>query len=146
VVRAGSGDHAIERPVLANGPGALPHSSIGRARVRRRSAAHLGERGGSDKVVEDFDKPGSGNGRGFPEDTLATINFSIPDDIKREFQKTFAGENKSAIVAALMRRAVEERRQQRRREAAIDSLLLLRRRVAPASDQEIRRARESGRL
>jgi metal-responsive CopG/Arc/MetJ family transcriptional regulator len=76
---------------------------------------------------------------------MATINFSIPDDVKREFQRTFAGENRSAIVAALLRRAVEERRQQRRREAAIDSLLELRREVAPASDREIRRARESGR-
>ena len=76
---------------------------------------------------------------------MATINFSIPDAVKREFQKTFAGENKSAIVAELMRRAIEEHRRARRRAAAADALLDLRRRVAPASSAEIRRARKAGR-
>jgi metal-responsive CopG/Arc/MetJ family transcriptional regulator len=76
---------------------------------------------------------------------VATINFSVPDDVKRDFQKTFAKENRSAIIADLMRRAVEERRRQRRRAAAVDALLDLRRRVAPATDAEIRRAREAGR-
>jgi hypothetical protein len=76
---------------------------------------------------------------------MATINFSIPDEVKRAFQRTFAGENKSAIVAELMRQAVEQRRRQRRRAAAADALLDLRRRVAPASGAQIRRAREVGR-
>lgn len=76
---------------------------------------------------------------------MATINFSVPEDIKREFQETFAGENKSAIIADLMRQAVEERRRLHRRAAAIDALLDLRRRQRPVSDAEIAAARQAGR-
>jgi hypothetical protein len=34
---------------------------------------------------------------------MATVNFSVPSDIKQAFDKAFAGENKSAVVADLMR-------------------------------------------
>jgi hypothetical protein len=37
---------------------------------------------------------------------MATVNFSVPDDVKHEFDRTFAGENKSALIAGLMREAV----------------------------------------
>jgi len=74
---------------------------------------------------------------------VATVNFSVPDDVKREFQETFADENKSAIIARLMRQAVEERRRQRRRAAAIDALLELRQRQRPATDEEIADARRA---
>ncbi|HXT49811.1 MAG TPA: hypothetical protein VN811_02145 [Thermoanaerobaculia bacterium] len=76
---------------------------------------------------------------------MATVNFSVPEEIKREFQKTFAKENKSAIITRLMQQAVEERRRELAHEAAIDKLLDLRRRVPPATDAEIRRARRFGR-
>lgn len=76
---------------------------------------------------------------------MATVNFSVPDDVKREFQKTFAKENKSAIIARLMQQAVEERRRKEVRSAAIDQLLELRRRIPPVTDAEIRRARRFGR-
>ena len=39
---------------------------------------------------------------------MATMNFSIPDDVKEAFNKVFEGENKSAVVAGLMRRAIED--------------------------------------
>lgn len=39
---------------------------------------------------------------------MATMNFSIPDDIKDAFNKTFANDNKSAIAARLLREAVDE--------------------------------------
>lgn len=76
---------------------------------------------------------------------MATVNFSVPDDVKREFQEAFAGENKSAVIARLMRQAVEERRRQRRREAAIDALLELRQQQPPVSSEEIDAARRAGR-
>ena len=76
---------------------------------------------------------------------MATVNFSVPDDVKQAFNRTFAGENKSGVVARLMRQAVEERKRQRRRAAAIDALLKLRRRLRPASNREIREARRAGR-
>ena len=73
------------------------------------------------------------------------MNFSVPDDVKQAFNRTFAGENKSGVVARLMREAVEERKRQRRRAAAIDALLKLRRRLRPASNRQIREARRAGR-
>jgi hypothetical protein len=76
---------------------------------------------------------------------MATVNFSVPEDVKREFQKTFAKENKSAIIARLMQQAIEERRRQQAQADAIDRLLELRRRIPPVTDAEIRRARRVGR-
>ncbi len=76
---------------------------------------------------------------------MATVNFSVPNDIKLAFQETFAGENKSAIVARLMQEAVEERRRQARRAMAIDALLNLRQHQRPASGAEIAQARQDGR-
>jgi len=47
---------------------------------------------------------------------MATVNFSVPDEVKAEFDKAFGDQNKSAIIAELMRRAVRERQLQIRRE------------------------------
>ena len=33
---------------------------------------------------------------------MATMNFSIPDDVKEAFNKAFEGENKSAVITRLM--------------------------------------------
>lgn len=76
---------------------------------------------------------------------MATVNFSVPEEVKREFQTTFAGENRSAIIAELMRRAVAEHRRQEQRAHAIDRLLELRQRLPPTSAEEVRRARRAGR-
>jgi len=76
---------------------------------------------------------------------MATVSFSVPDDIKEAFQVTFANENRSAIVATLMKQAVEERKREKRRVAAIDALLDLRERQRPATDAEIAKARQAGR-
>lgn len=76
---------------------------------------------------------------------MATVNFSVPDEIKEAFQETFANENRSAIIARLMKEAVEDRKRQERQAAAIDALLALRRKQRPASDKEIARARRVGR-
>lgn len=76
---------------------------------------------------------------------MATVTFSVPETIKREFQEAFAGENKSAIIARLMQQAVEERRREQAQSAAIDKLLELRKTVPPVTDAQIRRARRFGR-
>ena len=76
---------------------------------------------------------------------IATVNFSVPEEVKQAFNETFVGENKSAIIAGLMQRAVEERRRQRRRAVAIDALLELRRSQCPVSDAEVAEARHKGR-
>ena len=76
---------------------------------------------------------------------MATVNFSVPEDVKRAFQEAFANDNKSAVIARLMQQAVEEKKRQQRRAAAIDALLDFRRQQGPVSDAEIARAREADR-
>ena len=76
---------------------------------------------------------------------MATVNFSVPDDVKRQFDRVFAGANKSAIVAQLMRQAVEDRQRQERRRRAIERLLRLRRSIKPVAESAIRAARVRGR-
>jgi metal-responsive CopG/Arc/MetJ family transcriptional regulator len=76
---------------------------------------------------------------------MATVNFSVPDEVKDAFNRTFAGQNKSAIIAELMRKAVEEAKQQKRREEAFRMLTARRTKRPTATDDEIRAAREEGR-
>lgn len=76
---------------------------------------------------------------------MATMNFSVPDDVKAQFEKTFAGVNKSAILTRLMREAIEVEARRQRRAQAIDRLLALRRRLPPVSDRAVRAARVAGR-
>jgi hypothetical protein len=72
---------------------------------------------------------------------MATMNFSVPRDVKKAFDRTFVGQNKSAVLTNLMRQAVEDRNRLRRRARAIAKLLQLRRRTRPISDRAMRRAR-----
>jgi hypothetical protein len=76
---------------------------------------------------------------------MATVNYSVPDEIRDAFNEAFAGDNKSAVIAELMRRAVAERTLQRRRRRALEKLVGLRDRAAPATDAAIRRARRRAR-
>lgn len=76
---------------------------------------------------------------------MATMNFSIPDDIKDAFNKTFANDNKSAIVAKLLREAVDEAR---RRQESDDVVRRIKSRWSERpviADEAIREAREAGR-
>lgn len=76
---------------------------------------------------------------------MATVNFSVPEDVKKAFNETFRGHNKSAVIAELMREAVERAH---RRQASHDAIgrILQRRRSAPVrTDEAIRNAREQGR-
>lgn len=76
---------------------------------------------------------------------MATVNFSVPDDVKRQFNKAFARRNKSRVIADLMTRAVEEQQMQDRRKKAIEALLARRGTKRPITAGEGRRAREAGR-
>jgi hypothetical protein len=76
---------------------------------------------------------------------VATVNFSVPDEVKDRFNRAFAGQNKSQIIAALMLRAVEEQALKHRRARAIDGLLRRRGSRPAASAARIRRTREEGR-
>jgi len=76
---------------------------------------------------------------------VATVNFSVPDEVKDKFNRAFARENKSNIIARLMMQAVEERKLQRTRARAIDAILRRRRTQKPVTNSQIRAARVAGR-
>jgi hypothetical protein len=75
----------------------------------------------------------------------STVNFSVPEEVKRAFNEAFAGENKSAVIAGLMERAIEERQQRLRRAAAIDALLEQRRTQRTVTTANVAAARRAGR-
>ena len=72
---------------------------------------------------------------------MATVNFSVPEDVKREFNELFANDNKSAVLTGLLRQAIEERRRQQRRVRAVEALLVLREQQQPVTDEDIEQAR-----
>ena len=76
---------------------------------------------------------------------MATVNFSVPEEVKKNFDKAFGGQNKSAVLTELMRQAVEERRLSERRAKAVDRLLSLRKRTRRITDKALRTARRRGR-
>ena len=76
---------------------------------------------------------------------MATVNFSVPDEVKEAFNRAFEGENKSAVIARLMRQAVEDLERARRRQAVIERLTRARGQRPAVTDDAIRAAREEGR-
>ncbi len=76
---------------------------------------------------------------------MATVNFSVPDDIKAEFDRTFGGQNKSAVIADLMRKAVAEVKLRKRREDLFRRLTQRRTERPSISDAQIHASRTIGR-
>lgn len=76
---------------------------------------------------------------------MTTVNYSVPEQVKREFNKIFADKNKSQIITELMQRAINEHYNRVRRSKAIDKLLELRDKAPAISSAEIRKLREDGR-
>lgn len=76
---------------------------------------------------------------------MATVNFSVPSDVKEAFDKAFARQNKSAVLTELMRQAVDERRRRQRRAKAVEKLLALRKLARSVTDKDIRVVRRRGR-
>ena len=74
---------------------------------------------------------------------MATVNFSVPDEVKAEFDKAFGDQNKSSIIAELMRRAVRERQLQIRRERLFRQLSAARRNRPSITSEDVRRARSA---
>ena len=87
-------------------------------------------------LVESFN-----NGR----PSMATVNFSVPDEVKAEFDRVFGGQNKSAIIADLMRKAVSDARRRKEREQIFRKLTQRRTERPALSDPEIRASRTQGR-
>jgi len=69
---------------------------------------------------------------------MSKVNFSIPDELKRCFNETFAHRNKSEVIAELM----EQEQRKGRRSRAVDNLLARRARRPVVAEEEVRRVRE----
>ncbi len=76
---------------------------------------------------------------------MATVNFSVPDEVKERFDRAFGDQNKSAIIAELMRRAVDELELRKRRERLFRDLTSARSRRRQRTREEIENAREAAR-
>jgi hypothetical protein len=76
---------------------------------------------------------------------MATVNFSVPDDVKEAFNATFANQNKSAVIAELMREAVERAARKQRSHAAIGRIIERRKHAPAITDEALSAAREAGR-
>lgn len=76
---------------------------------------------------------------------MATVNFSVPDDVKKRFNQVFQHENKSHLIAELMKKAIEDHERKQRRTQAIDALLKIRAKQKPVSNQLINKIRREGR-
>lgn len=76
---------------------------------------------------------------------MATVNFSVPQDVKDAFNRTFHGHNKSAILAELMRKAVAEAALHERRQRLFEELTEARRDRPALAAPRARRARQAGR-
>ena len=76
---------------------------------------------------------------------MSTVNFSVPEDVKQSFNKTFHGQNKSAIIAGLMREAVERAERKQRHRHAIARILERRKHAPTVTAEDVQAAREAGR-
>ncbi len=68
---------------------------------------------------------------------MSTMNFSVPDRVKKEFNKYYADENKSAVLTRMLEEAIEEKRKQEQRAKAMDAILELRKSTRYVSTEEI---------
>jgi hypothetical protein len=59
---------------------------------------------------------------------MASVKYSVPDEVKNRFNQTFSHQNKSHIISELMKKAIEEyeRQKEQRRAQSIDALIGLR--------------------
>ncbi len=76
---------------------------------------------------------------------MATVNFSVPEDIKNAFNMVFEGQNKSAVIAELMREAVDRVQSQQRSEEAYQRILERRQHAPRITEEQFRAARQEGR-
>jgi hypothetical protein len=76
---------------------------------------------------------------------MATMNFSVPDDVKDAFNAAFEGQNKSAVITELMRGAVERVQRRKQHVEAVQRILADRDTAPRITEAEFIAAREEGR-
>ena len=73
---------------------------------------------------------------------MATVNFSVPDEVKAAFNAAYKGQNKSAVIAELMREAVERAVRKQQHQQAIADLLVLRGQMPAVTEEAVQAARD----
>ncbi len=76
---------------------------------------------------------------------MATVNFSVPEEVKKAFNRAFAGTSKSAVIADLMRDAVRRQERLESRRQALRRIAARRHARRAVSASPIRSARAKGR-
>ena len=76
---------------------------------------------------------------------MSTVNFSVPEDVKKTFNATFEGQNKSAIIAELMLEAVEREDRKQRSQEAYRNIMARRNHAPKVTEKKFHAAREAGR-
>lgn len=73
---------------------------------------------------------------------MATMNFSIPDDVKERFNQVFAHANKSAIVTRMIEAAIAQAERKRQSDEALKRILQRRQTAPSISSAEILQIRD----
>ncbi|HXE95565.1 MAG TPA: hypothetical protein VN642_04125 [Dongiaceae bacterium] len=73
---------------------------------------------------------------------MATVNYSVPDEVKELFNTAFVGANRSAVISELMRQAAEHELSLKHRREAVDALLAERSKAPQVPRKSVRAARE----
>jgi hypothetical protein len=77
---------------------------------------------------------------------MATVNFSVPDDVRNLFNATFAHANKSAIIAELMREAIAREARVRASQNAVNDIIARHPAAPIRSAASLNVARRAGRV
>lgn len=76
---------------------------------------------------------------------MATMNFSIPEEVKARFNELFADRNKSAVVTELLREAITREERRRLATAAAEEIIANQLQAPRSEDGEMGRLRRAGR-
>lgn len=71
---------------------------------------------------------------------MATVNFSVPDEVKNAFNSAYQGQNKSAVIAELMMEAVERAASKKRHREACANILAMREQMPPVTAEQVKAA------
>ena len=72
---------------------------------------------------------------------MATVNFSIPEKVKEEFNHFYANENKSGVLTRLIQQAIDDKKKLLQRKQAMAAILEIRKELKPLKKGELEAAR-----
>jgi hypothetical protein len=67
---------------------------------------------------------------------MATMTFSVPDDVRDRFEKVFKGNNKNAVITTLLLHAIDEEERRRRSLRLVERLRHVSTPTTPGTDSD----------